>query len=168
MSVGRRHDTLSARQFRRSARRSDTLGPMNVTLTTTGRRSGEPRTVPLYAWDDGDRLVVVGSLGGAASDPAWARNLRAEPRATVKKGREVRECRATEVEVEGAERERLWKLVAEAFPMYAGYQRKTKRVIPLFVLETSRTAPDGQRRSSPGTFGSGPRQRSTSSVANRP
>ena len=107
---------------------------MNITLTTTGRRTGEPRTVPLYAWEDGDRLVVVGSLGGAATDPDWARNLRDEPRASVKKGREVREVRAKEVE--GAERDRLWDLVVEAFPMYSSYQRKTKRVIPLFVLET--------------------------------
>ncbi len=106
---------------------------MNVTLTTTGRRSGKPRSVPLYAWDDADRLVVVGSLGGSARDPQWAHNLRADPRATVKKGREVLGVRASEVD--GSERDRLWKLVVAAFPMYAAYQRKTERIIPLFVLE---------------------------------
>lgn len=106
---------------------------MNVSLTTTGRSSGEPRTVPLYAWEDADRLVIVGSWGGNPNDPAWVRNLRADPRATVKKGREVLDVRASEV---GAvERERLWSLVVEAFPLYASYQRKTERVIPLFVLE---------------------------------
>lgn len=57
---------------------------MKVTLTTTGRRSGEARAVPLYAWEDGDRLVIVGSLGGSAKDPDWVGNLRADPRATVK------------------------------------------------------------------------------------
>lgn len=88
----------------------------------------------LYAWGDGDRLVIVGSWGGAATDPHWVRNLRAEPRATVKQGRDVCEVRAEEVD--GTERERLWKLVTEAFPLYATYQRKTNRVIPLFVLET--------------------------------
>jgi F420H(2)-dependent quinone reductase len=107
---------------------------MNVTLTTTGRRSGEPRSVPLYAWEDADRLVVVGSQGGSPKDPHWARNLRAHPRATVKKGRQVLDVRASEVEA--AERDRLWRIVVEAFPLYATYQRKTKRVIPLFVLET--------------------------------
>jgi deazaflavin-dependent oxidoreductase (nitroreductase family) len=107
---------------------------MNVRLTTTGRRSGEPRTVPLYAWEDADRLVVVGSWGGSAKDPDWVRNLRAEPRATVKKGREVLDVRASEVGP--SERGRLWRLVVEAFPLYASYQRKTDRVIPLFVLET--------------------------------
>lgn len=111
---------------------------MNVTLTTTGRRSGVPRSVPLYAWEDADRLVVVGSQGGSAQDPHWARNLRADPRATVKKGREMLAMRATEVD--GAERDRLWKLVVAAFPLYATYQRKTERVIPLFVLETVRPA----------------------------
>lgn len=108
---------------------------MNITLTTTGRRSGEPRTLPLYAWPDGERLVVVGSKGGATTNPAWVHNLRAEPRAIVKQGRNVQEYRATEVEVESPERDRLWSLVTEAFPMYAGYQRKTNRLIPLFVLE---------------------------------
>ncbi len=107
---------------------------MNVTLTTTGRRSGEPRTVPLYAWEDADRLVVVGSQGGSPQDPHWACNLRADPRATVRKGRQVLDVRASEVAA--AERERLWKLVVEAFPLYATYQRKTERIIPLFVLET--------------------------------
>jgi F420H(2)-dependent quinone reductase len=103
---------------------------MNVTLTTTGRRSGEPRSVPLYAWEDADRLVVVGSQGGSAKDPHWAR----DPRAKVKKGRKALEVRA--MEVDGTERDRLWKLVVAAFPLYATYQRKTERVIPLFVLET--------------------------------
>ena len=70
---------------------------MNVTLTTIGRRSGEPRSVPLYAWGDADRLVVVGSQGGSPEDPHWARNLRAHPRATVKKGRTVLDVRASEV-----------------------------------------------------------------------
>jgi deazaflavin-dependent oxidoreductase (nitroreductase family) len=107
---------------------------MKITLSTTGRRSGKPHAVPLYAWDDGDRLVVVGSRGGSARDPDWVHNLRAEPRATVKNGRDVQEVRAAEVD--GSERERLWTLVTKAFPLYASYQRKTTRVIPLFVLET--------------------------------
>jgi deazaflavin-dependent oxidoreductase (nitroreductase family) len=107
---------------------------VNVTLTTTGRRSGKLHSVPLYAWDDADRLVIVGSLGGSARDPDWVHNLRADPRATIKKGRDVLGVRASEVD--GSDRDRLWKLVVAAFPMYATYQRKTDRRIPLFVLET--------------------------------
>jgi F420H(2)-dependent quinone reductase len=106
---------------------------MTITLTTTGRRSGRRREVTLYAWPDGDRLVVVGSWGGAAKDPAWVANLRADPRATVKRGREESSVRAKEAK--GRERERLWDLVTDAFPLYASYQRRTSRTIPLFVLE---------------------------------
>ena len=106
--------------------------PRQVKLTTTGRTSGEPREVTLYAFDDGERLVIVGSLGGASKDPAWAANLRAESRAIVRIGRQVRDVRA--VEAAGSERDRLWQLVCEGFPMYATFQRRTKRVIPLFVL----------------------------------
>lgn len=105
---------------------------MKVTLTTTGRRTGQPREVTRYAFDDGDRLVIVGSLGGAPKDPAWVGNLRADPRATVVSGRTLREVRAHEVE--GSERDRLWQLVCEAFPLYATYQRRTTRQIPLFLL----------------------------------
>jgi len=104
-----------------------------IKLTTTGRTSAKPREVTLYAFDDGDRLVVVGSRGGAAKDPAWAGNLRSDPRATVRRGREASDVRAHEVS--GPDRDRLWELVVTEFPMYATYQRRTKRTIPLFVLE---------------------------------
>ena len=106
--------------------------PKRITLTTTGRRTGIARTATLYAFQDGDRLVVVGSVGGAADDPAWAANLRAESRAAVTIGRSTRGVRASEVGTE--DRERLWALVCSAFPLYAAYQRRTKRTIPLFVL----------------------------------
>lgn len=108
--------------------------PLNVMLTATGRRSGQPREVQLYAFPDGERLVIVGSRGGSPRDPVWADNLRADPRASIRRGRAVTDVRAREVE--GDERDRLWDLVCEAFPMYARYQRKTKRTIPIFVLDT--------------------------------
>lgn len=104
-----------------------------IRLIATGRRSGTAREVTLYAFDDGDRLVIVGSRGGSAKDPAWAANLRAEPVARVRLGSEVREVRAREVD--GPERDRLWELVVKDFPMYSYYERKTKRLIPLFTLE---------------------------------
>lgn len=115
--------------------------PINVKLTTIGRKTGEPRRVTLYAFEDGDRLVVVGSLGGAAKDPAWAGNLRANPEATVRVDGEPRTVRAQEVE--GDERERLWRLVVKGFPTYATYQRRTTRQIPLFVLEPSAGSASG-------------------------
>ena len=106
---------------------------VTIKLTTTGRRSGRPRQVTLYAFEDADRLVVVGSLGGAARDPDWAHNLRTTPQAVVSRGSEEHPVRA--IEVDGPERERLWELVADGFPLYRTYQRRTKRRIPLFLLE---------------------------------
>ena len=106
---------------------------MQIKLTTTGRRTGEARTVTLYAWPDGDDLVVVGSRGGSKDDPAWADNLRANAAAVVHRGRESIDVKAREVS--GPERERLWSFVTEQFRYYASYQRKTTRTIPVFVLE---------------------------------
>jgi F420H(2)-dependent quinone reductase len=106
---------------------------MRITLATTGARTGTPRSATLYGWEDGDRLVVVGSLGGAPRNPAWVHNLRAHPRATVIAGRRTWEAAAVEVP-EGEERDRLWQLVIDAFPLYATYQARTRRLIPLFVL----------------------------------
>ena len=107
---------------------------MQVRLTTTGRHSREPRTVTLYAYETtGGALVVTGSWGGKARDPAWVHNLRASREATVRVGREDRSVEAREVS--GAEREKLWALVTGEFPLYETYQRRTKRLIPLFVLE---------------------------------
>jgi deazaflavin-dependent oxidoreductase (nitroreductase family) len=107
---------------------------MQVKLTTTGRQTGKPRTVTLYAFATPEgAIVVTGSRGGKAHDPRWALNLRAEPEVTVKVGREERPVVAREVS--GPEREKLWALVTEAFPLYETYQRRTKRSIPLFVLE---------------------------------
>ena len=105
-----------------------------IRLTTAGRHSGEARTVTLYAFDvDEAAMVIVGSRGGAPRHPAWVHNLRADARARVAAGREERSVIAREVS--GTERERLWTLVCEAFPLYATYQRRTARLIPLFVLE---------------------------------
>jgi deazaflavin-dependent oxidoreductase (nitroreductase family) len=107
---------------------------MQVRLTTTGRQTGTPRAVALYAFEAPDgALVITASRGGSARNPAWVHNLRAEPLATVKVGGEERSVVAREVS--GSERERLWALVTGEFPLYATYQRRTKRLIPLFVLE---------------------------------
>ena len=107
-----------------------------IRLTTTGRRSGVPRHVTLYAFPTGegeDRLVVVGSSGGSARDPAWVANLRADAHAIVSTASGSRAVLAHEAV--GADRARLWSVVCAAFPLYATYQRRTARLIPLFVLE---------------------------------
>jgi F420H(2)-dependent quinone reductase len=111
---------------------------MQIRLTSTGHRSGTPREVTLYAFADGDDLVVVGSAGGAVRDPAWVSNLRAHPRASLRRGKHSGEVVARGIP-SGAEYERLWRIVSEAFPLYGTYQRRMSRTIPLFVLEGAGT-----------------------------
>ena len=107
---------------------------LTIQLTTRGARSGHFRTIELYAWPDADRLVIVGSSGGSVRHPAWVHNLRADPRATVQRGDHSTEMTAREV-TDPDERARLWPFVVERFPLYGSYQRRTERLIPLFVLE---------------------------------
>ena len=106
---------------------------MQIKLTTTGRKSGKLRTTTLYAWENDDDLIVVGSWGGRPRDPDWAANLRAHPKATVKHGKESFDVKARELD--GRERDRAWDLVVDRFPLYATYQRKTERRVPLFALQ---------------------------------
>ena len=70
---------------------------MQIKLTTTGRKSGRDRTVTLYGWEDGEDILVVGSWAGRERDPDWAGNLRAEPKASVTKGKETFEVTAHEL-----------------------------------------------------------------------
>ena len=107
-------------------------GTTILLLTTTGRSSGELRTTPLIHRTDGDRWVVIASKGGAPTNPAWYENLKADPRATIEvKGEEIPVLAAA---ASGEERTRLWSLLAEAWPAYDDYQRKTDREIPVVVL----------------------------------
>ena len=105
-----------------------------VLLTTIGRRSGEPRTAPMMSVDfDGDPLVV-GSDDGAADDPDWVRNLRADPHAHVETP-DGRRDRAVAEELTGAEREQAWQQLVAGFPFFAEHQRRAgDRVIPLVRL----------------------------------
>ena len=102
-------------------------------LTTKGRKSGKPRTMPLlYLRDDG-RLVVVASSGGSPGHPAWFLNLRDDPSVEVELGRNRERRRARVATAE--ERARLWPRAVELYQGYDSYQRKTTREIPLVVLE---------------------------------
>ena len=102
-------------------------------LTTTGRKSGQPRTQPLGYTKAGDGFAVIGSKGGAPQHPLWYLNLRAHPLADVTVGRESRRVRARDAE--GEERDRLWRALADLHPGYDGYARKTTRQIPVVVLD---------------------------------
>jgi deazaflavin-dependent oxidoreductase (nitroreductase family) len=110
------------------------VGPMDaLLLTTTGRKSGERRNVAVNYLRDGDVYVVVASYAGEDRDPAWRRNLKAEPEAEVAVGGKRFKVRACEVD--GAERERLWTRLVEKDQAYAEYQQRTKRRLPVVVLQ---------------------------------
>jgi deazaflavin-dependent oxidoreductase (nitroreductase family) len=102
-------------------------------LTTTGARSGLPRTSPLNYTTDGERLVVIASKGGSPSHPDWYRNLVANPEAIVELGGERFPVRAS-VAV-GQERKRLFDQQAAQMPFFAEYQKNTPREIPVIILE---------------------------------
>lgn len=108
-------------------------GTTCLILTTTGRRSGEPRDNALIYREDDGRYVVVASKGGAPEHPNWYKNLVAHPRVGVQvlADRFAADARTAD----GEERERLWKLMTEVWPAYDEYQAKTDRQIPIVVLE---------------------------------
>ena len=107
-------------------------GTTILLLTTTGRSSGEPRTTPLIHRTDGERWVIVASKGGAPKHPGWYENLQADPRATIEvKGEAITVLAST---ASGEEHTRLWSLMADVWPAYDDYQRKTVRQIPVVVL----------------------------------
>jgi F420H(2)-dependent quinone reductase len=112
-----------------------TLGgrPM-LLLRTIGRRSGQPRTAALLYVRDGDAYVVIASKGGAPQHPGWFHNLTSTPDAEIQVGRRRIPVRARVAE--GEQRSRLWACADEVNQgQYAIYQSRTKRVIPVVMLE---------------------------------
>jgi deazaflavin-dependent oxidoreductase (nitroreductase family) len=105
-----------------------------VQLTTTGRKSGQPRTVMLTSpYQKGDTLVIVASKGGDEHHPAWFLNLRDNPEVEVAtKGQPKRKMTASVATAE--ERAEMWPLITEKYKNYADYQTKTEREIPLVLL----------------------------------
>jgi deazaflavin-dependent oxidoreductase (nitroreductase family) len=101
-------------------------------LHTIGRKSGKEHINPVAYVTDGDQLVIIASKGGAPTNPDWYYNLLAHPLVTVEVGTDKFQVRAS---VTGeAERTRLYNKMVEMMPGFAEYQRKTTRIIPVFVL----------------------------------
>ena len=111
----------------------DWQGTTVLILTTTGRRSGEPRSTPLIYGDQGSDRIVVASKGGAEEDPAWYLNLVEEPEVSVQVRGDRFRARARTATPE--EKPDLWRMMTERWPAYDEYQRKTAREIPVVVLE---------------------------------
>jgi deazaflavin-dependent oxidoreductase (nitroreductase family) len=102
-------------------------------LTTTGRRSGQPRVAPVVYLADGERLVVIDTNAGNERIPAWSLNLKAGPEAEVEVGRDRRQVRARVAE--GEERTDLWRKHIEQYAGFDDYEAVLDREISVFVLE---------------------------------
>jgi deazaflavin-dependent oxidoreductase (nitroreductase family) len=107
-------------------------GAPSLLLTTTGRKSGEPRTSALIFGRNGDDYLVVASMGGAPEHPSWYQNLLDSPTAEIQvKGDHIPVVART---ASDDEKPRLWKIMTDVWPNYDVYQTRTDRVIPLVVL----------------------------------
>ncbi|WP_166347493.1 nitroreductase family deazaflavin-dependent oxidoreductase [Phytoactinopolyspora limicola] len=111
----------------------DFEGAPMLLLTTTGAKSGQARTSPLVYTQDGDRLVIIASNGGADSHPSWYFNLVANPLVTLEVGTETFQAKASVAEPD--ERRRLFDAQAELMPGFKDYETKTDRVIPVVTFE---------------------------------
>jgi deazaflavin-dependent oxidoreductase (nitroreductase family) len=107
-------------------------------LTTKGEKTGEEVTTPTVRRKEGDHYVVVASKGGSPEHPQWYRNLLKDPEVTIEvptdDGTAVMQARATALP-EGPERDRLYDFMAEVWPAFYDYEKKTDRKIPIVILE---------------------------------
>lgn len=102
-------------------------------LTTTGRKTGQPRRVPVLFLRDGNRYWVMASNYGTQKHPAWSANLLADPNATIQVGDESREVRARLAS--GEEKAELWPRLLDLYPAWKQYSEWTDRDFRLFCLE---------------------------------
>lgn len=107
-------------------------GPV-LLLTTTGRKSGEPRTAPVLYLAHGEAMIVIDTNAGNEKLPAWSHNLKATPRAEVQIGR--RKVEVTAREAEGGEREELWRACNEQYSGFDRYITWMERTPSVWVLE---------------------------------
>ncbi|AHC25388.1 MULTISPECIES: nitroreductase family deazaflavin-dependent oxidoreductase [Mycobacteriaceae] len=107
-------------------------GSTLVLLHTVGAKSGQPRLSPLAYLEIDGKALVVGSYAGAPKDPAWVHNLRANPSARIEIGTDAYDVTARELPAD--ERDATYPKIVEKAPVFAEYQAKTSRAIPLFEL----------------------------------
>ena len=105
-----------------------------IIVTNRGNKTGAIRKTPLMRVKDGDNYVLIGSRGGAPTNPVWVYNLRADNSVEIRDETDVYPMRTREVQ-DADERARLWAIAVQAFPPYEDYQNRTSRTIPMFVAE---------------------------------
>jgi len=108
-------------------------GVPTLLITTTGRKSKKAQMIPLIYGKDGTRFLIVASRGGADQHPAWYLNLAANPSVKLQVGAEKFAARARTANA--LEKKKLWPVMTKVWPAYDEYQAKTKRDIPLVILE---------------------------------
>jgi deazaflavin-dependent oxidoreductase (nitroreductase family) len=125
------------RRFRRSGASGKAMGVDALVLTTVGAKTGQKRQTLLGWFPDGESAwLVVASAGGAATNPAWYHNLAAHPdQAQVEVGGKT--VNVTAAQLSGPERDAAWQRITAAQPRYAGYEKKTDRLIPVIRLAAS-------------------------------
>lgn len=101
-------------------------------LTTTGRKSGQPRTAPLLYLEDEGNIILVASQGGMTNSPQWYYNLEAQPEAEVELGTEKKKVRSRRATDE--EKAALWPKLVAMYKAYDLYQARTERNIPVMIL----------------------------------
>lgn len=102
-------------------------------LTTTGRKSGQPRVAPLLFIEEGRDVIVVASQGGLPRDPLWYRNLQATPECEIQIKRRKMKMKARTAN--STERARLWPKLVAHYSDFASYEAWTDREIPVVILE---------------------------------
>jgi len=102
-------------------------------LTTTGRKTGQPRVAPLLYIRDGDKVIMPASRGGSDKHPMWYLNLKANPKVQVQIKKDTFHLTARDANEQ--ERERYWQQLAQVYPTIEDYKSWTDRVIPLVVCE---------------------------------
>jgi deazaflavin-dependent oxidoreductase (nitroreductase family) len=111
----------------------DWRGTQTLLLTTTGRKSGEPRTTPLIYGRRGEDYLVVASKGGSEVPPAWYRNIESDPEVELQVKDKRFKAHARDATPE--EKPELWRTMTAEWPAYDEYQERTEREIPVVVLE---------------------------------
>jgi F420H(2)-dependent quinone reductase len=104
-----------------------------VILTVRGRKTGKLRKLPLMRVEHDGKYAIVASKGGAPDNPQWYYSVKANPDVMLQDGPEPFDARARELR--GEERELWWRRAVEAFPPYGDYEKRTKRLIPVFLIE---------------------------------
>ena len=112
------------------------IGLPVIIVTNKGCKTDAIRKTPLMKVTDGDNYILIASMGGAPENPVWYNNLKADSNVEIRDETQVYSMKAIEV-IEPDERKRLWNIAIKTYPPYQEYQKKTDRVIPVFLAKSN-------------------------------